>query len=981
MEILKRKMILLVTLIFIFQSLTCNTVFAVDNTSGNSSDNLVCENIYSGFKLKAKTYMKCIDSTICQFEHKKTGAKVCFVKNNDKNKTFALGLKILPTDSTGVFHVLEHIIANKVKKISNIDANAHTNSCFMSYHGTTKDDDTLEEYIKKLLESAYFSNIDEKEFRQEGWRYEINDANQQLQINGIVYSEEKKRNSSISGLLPPIIEDSLFTNGFHFDEGGTVEEIPNLTYEKLVESYKEYFKPSNSLMYCYGDMDIEKTLQIINDDYLCKLSKSKSITIPKKIEKDNANMPYVEAFYSIPSGSDANNKTNFSLNYSLGNDADLEIEKSIEILQTILEPYLQDAFLNNNLGELRTLSINPFTIIAIDSDETNKDRIKTIVDDTLKNIVENGLDKEKVEYVFNTLKIKCSENSSSNKRGNKLINKVFETWAVDSNVEKGILLSYDISEIEEKYKKNNRYFEEMIDKYLLNNKHSSLVEMRPKAGLDEEKKSKLEESIKKYQESLSAEQINEIKRQNEELKSWQESNSTKESDTSINLDQINKEVEEIPSVVNEMNGTKVIKHNMYTNNIEYINMYFDVNRVPQDKLMYLILLSKVIGNVNTKSYTYEELRKNEDKYLGDLNFEMHFPNCVPLKNNIAKLNVSMSTLSDNVENSFNILNEIVQNSDFSDKDNIKAQIKKIKSEMKEEMDTNPYQYIDAQSLSYNSDDDKFYSMQFIPFYNFICKLEGDFDKYSDEVIENLNCVKDLVFCKNNLIVSYTGCEDNYDKFNKCYNDFLINIKESKAEEQKYQFSYDLKNEAFITGAHGQCIVQSGNYKKLGYNLNGKLRVLATVIGNYLGHEVRVKGGAYNIGCFPNSTDIELYSGEDPRLKETLDVFKSIPSYLKDFSVDSDGMNSYILRTLNNIDMSKYDNREKGNFADDMYISGVSQEDVQKFRDEIFETTVEDIRNYAPMMEEIINQNNICVSGSKDLIEANKDLFQSITSIS
>ncbi|AZV56552.1 insulinase family protein [Clostridium sp. AWRP] len=984
MRTLKMKIVLLLAFVFMFQCSSFDTVFAAANSNENTFIDLTVGNSYFGFKVLSKTYIKDIDSTVYELEHEKTGGKVCYMKNNDNYKVFSVAFKTLPKDSTGVNHIIEHVIAEEQRHNNGMfsQGNSNTDAKFTYYHGADLNEEKFETAMKGTLNSVFFPNINENLMKQEGWRYDISSPSDELKVNGIVYNEEKGRKSPYE-VLQDKIEASLFPNSAQFDSGGNPEDIPKLTYKELLETYKKNYTPSNSLICLYGNLDITKILESINNNYFSKFNKTASIDTSTKYEKVNDKMAFSEGYYSLPKGSSVTNKTYLSLNYALGNDLNKE---TLGMLENILSSPLEKAFSDNNLGHPIWVGDNPFSITAEGANESQKEKFQTVVNSTLQNIVKNGFDKELVNSKFNEYEMDQRKESSSALREKIYVKDIIEAWCENESIEQSLLSISKIENIKEKYKKDNRYFENLIQKYILNNTHSSLVVMKPKPGLDDENESKLKDSLAKYKASLSLNQINELINQNKAFKSWQDDYSKQTSkNNSVDLNTVNKKSEEIPSEVSDYNGVKILKHPIYTAGLQYINLYFDTSKIPQDKLMYLVLLTKILGNVGTQNYTYDKLSNAVGTNTGGITFypdnpSLECPMCDKDSDKYyPKLKVSMLTLNNNLQNSFNILQEITNSSNFSDKDGLKSLIKKVKSDMQNDINNDPYIFVAPEALSYSSDSGKYYNIYSLPFYNFICDLDKNFDKQSDEVIKNLNYVKNLTFNKNNLIVSYTGDDSDYGNFVKCFDTFFNKINGSNGNSQKYTFDYSSKNEAFITPAQVQCIVKSGNYKKLGYKPSGKMVVFGTIVQSYLTQKLRRKGGAYSVGVERNNSDFSFYSTSDPNLKNTIDTFNTVPDYLKNFNPDKNEMNKYILASLKYIDTLR-DPEGKASEADNMYIMGITQEDVQKYRDEILSTTADDIRNYAPMMDAIMKQNNLCVSGNENIINSNKALFQSIKNL-
>ncbi len=984
---MKRKLKLflvaiLVTVCFLgsIQPLVNNTSIAL---AEGIKDELKISQVYSGFKLMKKEHIEDIDSTVFEFEHEKTGAKLACIKNSDKRKVFGIAFKTLPKDDTGVNHIIEHVVANGVNAIGN----PYTGSDFTQYFTFSDKEDEFRRNMGEYLDAVFFPNINDGEmlFMQEGWRYEIDSPEKELNVNGIVYNEMKGRYSP-TGKLCEVVDKSLFPNTiYRFDSGGNPNDIPKLTYEEFLKTYYKNYTPSNSFIYLYGDIDIEKTLEFIDDGYLSKLKK---VNFDNKIYKEKPfdKMNVVEDYYSVPMGSSVGNETYFSINYTFDKNTDYETNMGLNMLEMLLNsnssPFkkaILESGIGTFLGTVGDDTQQPMRGIAIsNSNESKKDEVLKVVNGSLNNIVKNGFDEELINSVLNSYELRLRKDNLSEERWRSYMDEARNTWLYDGDLLECFKVNSQIEKI--KGKAYDGYFEKLIQKNMLNNNHSSLVVLKPKPGLEEENIKKLNGELASYKASLSKEELNALIRKNSEFKKWQETSlkPKKKEPSKISLE--DKKVEEIPINIKEVDGIKILSHPIYTNGVQYVNLYYDTTKVPQDKLMYLMLLTRILGNVDTENYSYNQLNNAIYTYTDGVSIETIALEDSKNKDNFyPKVLISFNTLKGKLNNAFGLLDEITNKSNFDDKDNLKNQIEQIKTGIQFEIESDPFYFLSSQVSSYDSQCGKYKNLNYIPFYQFISDLDKNFDKNSDEVIKNLEEVGKMVFNKNNLIVSYTGDKTNYNDFEKSFRGFEKNIKVNNLPVQKYEFDDSTKNEAFIIPSKVQYVAKAGNFKKLGYENSGKLAVLEKVLSRYLSKEIRIKGGAYGGNAMITDSSVMLYSYRDPNLKETIEVFNGAGNYLRNFTADEEKMAEYINRALFIVDYPR-EPIYKGSDSDDMYITGKTQEDIQRYRDEILSTTAEDIRGYADMIDEILKQNNICVIGEETKIKSEKSLFNTIKNL-
>ena len=958
----------------------------------------------SGFKLESKKWIEDIHSTAMIFKHVKSGAKLIYLQNEDENKVFSINFRTPVHDNTGVNHIIEHSVLcgskqypvkdpflTMSKQSLNTFLNAFTGADFTMYPVASKNEKDFNNLMSVYLDAVFYPNItkDPRILKQEGWHYEVNSKTSELNYNGIVYNEMKGNYSSPQVLLSNAISQSIFAdNSYSFESGGNPDNIPDLTYDNFIDTYKKYYVPSNSSIYLYGKLDIENTLKFMNDKYLSKFEKT---NVDSAIKSQKAYETKVERIGLYPVAKDASttNMTYLSSNYLIDKVTDAESLLGFQMLQQILlnteDSPLRKALIDKGIKSNVCASFDPstkqpiFSIIANNANESEKYKFKNAVDYALKQIVKEGFDEELVNSVFAAVEFSLRAQNSEANRGMNYMSAAMHSWNYDLSPTEYLEITPALNKIKSKIP--NRYFEDLIQKYLLENKHNSLVVLKPFRELNEVKEEMLKKKLAAYKASLSKIELVKIKKETEELKKWQAALDSKENLSKIptlSRQDLNPKSEEIPTIQKMEGGIKVLKHPIITDGITYTNLYFDSSKVPQNKILYLKLLSTVLGNVNTKKYNLKQLSNKRMKDTGGISF-----NSTAFKNNTdsneyaPKMDVTVNALNSTLPKSLELLDEIINHSKFNDKNHMKSLIKTVRVNF-ESMVVNKGNVLAMErTLSYLSDSGKYSDLDYLPYYNFICDLDDNFDVKFDEMVKNLNDVKDIVFNKEGLVVSYTGDEKYYADFIESFNSFGQRIKDKKFPAQDYKFDFSNKNEAFVTPSQVQYVVKAGSFKIAGYKYSGKMKVIENILNSdYLWKELRVKGGAYGGAMSFTKNEVLFYSYRDPNLKETLNTFDKSVDFLRNFKASEKEMTNYIIGTIGNMDCLKgpYD---KGVIGDNMYFSGTTKEDTQKLRDEVLSTTAKDIRNFADVLEIAIKQNSHCVVGSNTKVNENKDLFDRI----
>lgn len=266
----------------------------------------------------------------------------------------------------------------------------------------------------------------------------------------------------------------------------------------------------------------------------------------------------------------------------------------------------------------------------------------------------------------------------------------------------------------------------------------------------------------------------------------------------------------------------------------------------------------------------------------------------------------------------------------------------------------------------------------IAFYQMVEELEQEFESRKEELVEKLGLLMQYIFRPENLRISFTGVEkergnvmDLTEKLKKA-----LYTKEISGKEERGKNPW--RNEAFQTAGQVQYVAQAGNFKKAGCRYTGALSILKVILSyDYLWSQVRVKGGAY--GCmsgFRRNGEGFFVSYRDPNLGKTLEVFRGIPEYLKNFQADEREMTKYIIGAISGKDVPMTP-QMKGNISTSAYFTGVTEEMRQKERDEILDASVEDIRSLANIVDAILKQDWVCAVGSEEAIEKEKEFFEGI----
>lgn len=965
---------------------------------------------YHGFTLKQEKQIKEINSIARVFEHNKSGAKLLQLENDDDNKVFSVSFRTPPEDNTGTPHILEHSVlcgsrkfplkepfVELVKGSLNTFLNAMTFPDKTMYPVASRNEKDFYNLMDVYLNAVFYPNIySQKEIlMQEGWHYELENKSDDIIYKGVVYNEMKGAFSSPESVLMRKIQDTLFPDTpYGLESGGDPEYITDLTQKQFEGFHSKYYHPSNSYIFLYGDGNILEELKFINDNYL-KDFDSIEIASELPMQKPIGQLKEFEMDYPISVDEDETEKVYMGMNFVVGTAKDPELYLAMEVLEHLLlataasplKKALIEAEIGKDVfGQLDNGILQPtFSVIVKNTDLNKKEAFKKVFEDTLSKLVNEGIDKKLIEASINIKEFQLREAEFRGYPKGLIYNiKCLDSWLYDQ--EPFIHLEYEAALDKIKSALTTNYFEALIEKYLLGNKHSSLLILKPKKGLSEERENKLKSKLAEYKKSLSDKELEMIIEQTKQLKERQNSPDAPEALESIpllELSDINPEAEKLPLEVKEENGLKLLAHPVFTNNIGYVQLFFDTTKVKQEQIQYVALLSDILGKISTEKYNYSELSNEINIHTGDIRFIIQvYGDKNDYQKYYPKLTVKAKALMDKLPRMFELIEEITSNTKLDEKKRLREIIREAKSRIEMKLINEGHMTSAKRLLSYFSNQGKYIEiLTGIEYYKFLADIDKQFDNKAETVLKNLHEVYTAIFNKNNLITSITCSEEDYPKFLQGYQKYIENLADSKLEQKTYSFDLSKQNEGLLTQSNVQYVAKGYNFVELGYKYSGTLQVLKSIARyDYLWNNVRVKGGAYGaMAGFERNGNLFFVSYRDPNLKETMKVYDEFEKYLNEFDVDNREMTKYIIGTMSGIDAPLTPSM-KGERAAEYYIRNISFEDLQREREEILKARKEDIKALAKFVEDSMKQNRHCTLGNEAKIKQNKELFDILVNV-
>ncbi len=953
------------------------------------------QSIPASYELIKEENLPDIHSLGTLLRHRKTGARVMLIENEDENKVFNIAFRTTPKDSTGVAHITEHSVlcgsrnfplkdpfVELVKGSLNTFLNAITYPDKTCYPVASLNDQDFQNLMHVYLDAVFYPNIYRKEeiFRQEGWSYHLESPEGPLTISGVVYNEMKGAFSSPDDVLEREIMNSLFPETtYGCESGGDPDVIPELTYEEFLDFHRTYYHPSNSFIFLYGNMDMQEKLEFIDKEYL---SAFEALDVDSAIAMQPSFKEIREYRKVYPVSENESEKDNTYLSYNLvmGEGTDEQTAMAIDVLDYALLSSqgapLKQALLDAGIGQDVYGSYESgirqpyFSVIAKGANEEQKEDFVRILRETLQRLADEGIDKRALEAGINSMEFRYREaDYSAYPKGLFYSLDILGTWLYDAGDPfaevKQLAVFEKLHELVE-----TDYFESLIRTWFLNNTHGSVVVLIPEKGLTAKKDQALMEKLETYRQSLSGEALSEMVQRTHDLEAYQEEEEDPENIRCLPMlkrEDIRRTITPLTNEEMDLDGNLFLFHEVETNGIAYLDLMFEAGSLDAESIHTISLLKSVLSMVNTGRHSFAELNNEINASTGGIACGVEiFESTDPARGFRAMFSIRAKALYSQLDDLFSLVREILTDSILTDEKRLKEIINQVRSQTQAGLVSAGHGTAVMRASSYESEAAWFQDeLTGIGFFRYLESLNASPEKLSAEVIPALQHMLVRILRPESFIVSFTGTRDMTEPVMAHCRKIRDDLHTEPVETTVSDFRKDKKNEGFTTAGQVQYVAQTGSFLKNGAAYTGALDILKVILSyDYLWMNIRVKGGAY--GCmsgFKRNGNSYFVSYRDPHLGRTLDVFRQIPDYIRSFEADEDQMTRYIIGTISNKDIPRTPQMQ-GSISRAAYFDGVTEEMIQRTRDEILNATQEDIRALAPLVESILQDQEYCVVGSE-----------------
>jgi len=967
------------------------------------------ETLSGRYRLLSQTPIPEIGAEVYIYEHIQTAAQVMYISNEDTNKVFTISFKTPPQDNTGCPHIMEHSVLHgsrhfPAKETFNELAKGSMKTFLNAFTGldrtmypiaSTNDKDFIN-LMRVYLDAVFYPNVHTNPLilAQEGWHYEVDEQTGELTYNGVVYNEMKGAYSSPESILFRFIQQvQLPDTPYQYDSGGDPDYIPELTWDKFKAFHNTYYHPTNSFVYLYGKLDIEAALEMLDKDYLGQFERGQQADIPK--QTPFAQPVTVRKRYPIAAKDNPEDKYYLSLNYACSEATDTVEMFSLRVLTSILMnmensplklAILQSGLAKDSFAFLYTAARQSnLSFVLKHLRQEDIPALQALVHKVLTELVRDGIDKDIMEAVINSTEFFLREAEL----GDFPKGLYYNWFTLDSWLQGGnpvTALAFEPIVHLWRTGLTEPYFEGLITKYLLHNPHSSAIILEPEPGLIEARNQQLQQQLAQKKADLTDRELEDIKAATRALTAWQVASDTPEDLAKIpflELSDIERTVEEIPTEVETTGKSTILQHNIQTNGIVYLNFWFDASQLKEEDLPWLSLYTDLVGRLDTAKHDFATLSNEINKHTGGINlgFEVlhHYHDSELL---LPKLVLSGKAVHDKVDKLLELELDCLTGTVFEDKERIRQLLRETISRCQMQLlnsghDTAINNLLGNQFVQYRWEEMTSGRL----YYLFLKDLDARFAERHEELHSRLNDIRRRFFSRRNLVMGLTGSETDILPVRSLLPTFLAGLPDTTVQRDMRHSALEQVKLGLTAPINVQYCAKGGSFKQLGITYTGKLSVVNRVLrSDFLVQEIRQKGGAY--GTFSGiSRNGFLYccSYRDPNLEQTLKAYDKTGEFLRGFQCSPREFDKFIIGTISNLDMPLTP-ATQGRTADERYLTGITTQDRQLNRDEVLSTTIEDVRQAAGMFDTVMQQNLYCVVGNEQTLKEQESLFDRLESL-
>ena len=950
------------------------------------------ESMY-GFLVTSSSRIDEVNGTLYDLKHTKSGARLLYLDRPDENKTFAIGFKTIPTDDTGVFHIMEHSVLCGSKKFPVKDPftelikgsittylNAFTSGDKTVYPVSSKNDKAFFGLVDVYLDAVLHPLALENPFifMQEGHRYEL-DENGALTVTGVVYNEMKGVYSSADEYADYLITRRVSPGStYSYDSGGNPDFIPELSYEGFKAAHDKFYHPSNSCLFLDGEVRLDEILPLI-DSYLSGYDARDN-----NIEIDNGASPITEPLvtcYPIEAEEDPRDKTRVYICHNTFPHSEGEKSSALSLAceaiadsnnapltKKILDTGLCESF---SFFPTRSYSLNALNAIFIGVKDGKAEELISAYKKAVTEILEGGIPKENLTAALGRREFRVRESDfGTYPAGMVYMSSCIEYALLGEDPAEALKYEENIRFMREKL--DTGYYEEILAE-VLDSPAATLI-LHPDNEFAEKKEKELKSKLDELASNMTEAEKSALVSMSEELAEWQAIPNTEEELSTLpklTKDDLKINPRKIPTETEEYEGCKIILHPIHTGGISYPELYFDASDADTEELYFIKLFTDMLSEWDTEKGSVTSFRNRVKSDLGSLYVSLH-----PTKNgDDVKLYVSLklSCLDTKKDSAKELAREHLYSTLFNNPELLIRNVKQLYTYSVESIVSRGDAYAMMRDAAKHSSFEALTEALFgYSYHVFIKKLSEEIDPRAHEVLERFEAIRDKYFRRERLTVAVS--ETAGLDFAKELVD-IVKTGGAPAGESKIK-PLEKINEGIAAPVTVSFTSRAGNLNEIGEKLyTGAFALLTNIISfEILWNEIRLKRGAYDTGFSvkPNSGTLGCYSYRDPSPESSVTFFAEVKKEVDAFLEGSPDLLKYMIGVIGSADTVSTP-RNDGAGATKQYLSGKTYDDLVRVRMECLDATVDELKRLSDIIGEVMKKSTFTVVGPRDTLEAMKDI--------
>ncbi len=955
--------------------------------------------VIHGFELISEQTITELKTLGKLYRHQKTGAELLSLSNDDENKVFGITFRTPPTDSTGVAHILEHSVlcgsqkypvkepfVELLKGSLNTFLNAFTYPDKTCYPLASQNLQDFYNLIDVYLDAVFYPRLTPFVFQQEGWHFELEKEISPLIYKGVVFNEMKGAYSSPENVLAEYSLQSLFPdNSYGFDSGGDPKQIPNLTFEQFEAFHRTYYHPSNSRIYFYGDDDPEERLKLLNESLKNFEHMEVNSTIQLQPPFDRPRRT-VHSFIVGDEGREKPKRGMFTLNWVLAESGDVQTNFALRIIEYILlgmpASPLRKALIDSGLGEdiageglVTELRQIYFSTGLKGIDKENVHRIEGLIQETLETLARKGIDPRTIEASLNTIEFRLRENNTGHfPRGLSLMLRSLTTWLYDSDPLALLGFEAPLASIKAQVKSNNSFFEEIIDTLFLKNLHCTALTLEPDPALREREEADEKERLSKARSDMSASQVESVIANTRELRRLQKTPDPPEALETIpvlKLADLERKNKKIPLTRLQRKGPTVLLHDLFTNGIAYLDIGFDLHKLPHNYLQYLPLFGRALVEMGTEKEDFVTLTQRISRKTGGIRSQVFTSTVKHTKRSAAWLFLRGKAMLNQTEELAHIFKDILLTVRLDDQKRFRQMLLEEKARTERGLIPSGHQFVNLRLRAHFGEAHwAAEQMGGISYLFFLRKLIRAVEKNWPELLATLEEILRILVNRNSMVFNITLDNNNWSGIENHINDLINALPETVATETDWFPEGPEAFEGMTIPSKVNYVGKGANLFDFGYRFQGSSLVITRYLRNsWLWEQVRVQGGAYGAFCLFDrySGVLTFVSYRDPNILKTLKAFDQAGSFLSGKNLGGKELTKGIIGAIGDLDAHMLPDA-KGFTSMLRYLTGDTEEDRQQMRDEILNTKLADFETFADILEKVKKEGIVKILGSPSAIE-------------